>query len=102
MRRVRGTCARVAKAIFGQQAGAAGVVMVNNADGYPPYEGPITANPDTGIPYTVTIPFLGVPAARARRSSPRTAVRRRLDEHDAHEPRLPEPRELQLVGAALR
>ena len=27
----RGTCARVAKAIFGQQAGAAAVVMVNNA-----------------------------------------------------------------------
>ena len=57
---VRGTCARVARAIFGQQAGAAAVAMINNAAGYPPFEGPITSNPDTGIPYTVTIPFLGV------------------------------------------
>jgi minor extracellular serine protease Vpr len=56
----RGTCARVAKAIFGQQAGAAGVIMVNNESGYPPYEGPITSNPDDNVPYTVTIPFLGV------------------------------------------
>ena len=56
----RGTCARVAKAIFGQQAGAAAVVMVNNATSYPPYEGAITSNPDDGTPYTVTIPFLGV------------------------------------------
>jgi minor extracellular serine protease Vpr len=57
----RGTCARVAKAIFGQQAGAAAVLMVNNAAGYPPFEGTITNNPDTGEVYTVTIPFLGVP-----------------------------------------
>ena len=56
----RGTCARVARAIFGQQAGAAAVAMINNASGYPPFEGPINSNPDTGIPYTVTIPFLGV------------------------------------------
>jgi len=56
----RGTCARVARAIFGQQAGAAAVAMINNAPGYPPYEGPINSNPDTGIAYTVTIPFLGV------------------------------------------
>jgi subtilisin family serine protease len=56
----RGTCARVAKAIFGQQAGAAAVVMANNAAGLPPFEGPITSNPDTGIPFTVTIPFAGV------------------------------------------
>jgi minor extracellular serine protease Vpr len=56
----RGTCARVAKAIFGQQAGAAAVVMVNNADGFPPFEGPITSNPDTGESFNVTIPFLGV------------------------------------------
>ena len=56
----RGTCARVARAIFGQQAGAKAVVMVNTFPGYPPYEGPITANPDTGIAYNVTIPFLGV------------------------------------------
>jgi len=57
---VRGSCARVARAIFGQQAGAAAVAMINTAPGYPPYEGPINSNPDTGIPYTVTIPFLGV------------------------------------------
>ncbi len=57
---LRGTCARVSKAIFGQQAGAAGVIMINNASDYPPYEGPITFNPDDGVPYTVTIPFLGV------------------------------------------
>src|SRR6184192_2860681 len=57
---VRGTCARVARAVYGQQAGAAAVAMINNAAGYPPYEGPINSNPDTGIAYTVTIPFLGV------------------------------------------
>jgi minor extracellular serine protease Vpr len=57
---VRGTCARVARAIFGQQAGAAAVAMINSAPGYPPYEGPINSNPDTGVPYTVTIPFLGI------------------------------------------
>jgi minor extracellular serine protease Vpr len=57
---MRGTCARVARAIYGQQHGAAAVVMVNNNTGLPPYEGPITSNPDTGEPYTVTIPFLGV------------------------------------------
>ena len=56
----RGTCARVAKAIFGQQAGAAAVVMVNSDDSLPPYEGVITANPDDGTPYDVTIPFLGI------------------------------------------
>jgi subtilisin family serine protease len=57
---LRGTCARVAKAIFGQQAGAAAVVMINNATSLPPFEGPITSNPDDGVPFTVTIPFLGV------------------------------------------
>jgi minor extracellular serine protease Vpr len=56
----RGSCARVARAIFGQQAGAAAVLMVNNANTLPPYEGPITSNPDTGEAYTVTIPFFGV------------------------------------------
>ena len=57
---VRGVCARVAKAIFGQQAGAAAVAMINTDAGLPPFEGPITSNPDTGIPFTVTIPFIGV------------------------------------------
>lgn len=56
----RGDCARVAKAIYGQQAGAAAVVMVNSSDDLPPYEGMITSNPDTGEEYVVTIPFFGV------------------------------------------
>ena len=56
----RGDCARVAKAIYGQQAGAAAVLMVNTDAGYPPFEGQITSNPDDGTAYTVTIPFLGV------------------------------------------
>ena len=56
----RGTCARVAKAIFGQQAGAVAVIMVNNDANFPPLEGPITSNPDDGVPFTVTIPFIGV------------------------------------------
>jgi len=57
---VRGTCARTARAIYGQQAGAAAVAMINTDVGYPPFEGPITSNPDTGEAFTVTIPFLGV------------------------------------------
>jgi hypothetical protein len=59
----RGTCARVARAIFGQQAGAKAVIMVNTSPGFPPFEGPITSNPDTGIANNVTIPFLGVLSA---------------------------------------
>lgn len=59
----RGTCARVAKAIYAQQAGAAAAVMVNSDDTLPPYEGMITSNPDDGTPYVVTIPFLGVRAS---------------------------------------
>ena len=47
---VRGTCARVARAIYGQQAGAVAVVMINTANAFPPFEGPITSNPDTGEP----------------------------------------------------
>ena len=56
----RGTCARAAKAIFAQQAGAKAAVMVNSTDDLPPYEGTIDENPDDGTPYDVTIPFLGV------------------------------------------
>jgi subtilisin family serine protease len=56
----RGECARVAKAIFGQQAGAAAVLQINSDPSYPPFEGDITSNPDDGTPYVVTIPFLGV------------------------------------------
>lgn len=58
----RGNCARVAKAIFGQQAGAAAVLQLNTDPGYPPFEGDITNNPDDGTPYVVTIPLLGVPS----------------------------------------
>jgi hypothetical protein len=61
----RGTCARVARAIFGQQAGAAAVVMINSDAAYPPMEGEITENPDTGVPYHVTIPFFGAPGTAA-------------------------------------
>jgi subtilisin family serine protease len=47
----RGTCARVARAQFGQAHGAAAVIMVNTSAGLPPFEGPIAG---------VTIPFIGV------------------------------------------
>jgi len=57
---VRGTCARVARAVYGQQAGASAVALINNGPGYPPFEGAITSNPDTGMAFNVTIPFLGV------------------------------------------
>jgi minor extracellular serine protease Vpr len=56
---VRGTCARVARAVFGQREGAAAVAMVNTSTAFPPFEGKITGNPDTGESYPVTIPFLG-------------------------------------------
>lgn len=60
----RGTCARVARGVFGQQAGADAVVMISNdtegPGALPPFEGPITEDPVTGIDYNVTIPFLGV------------------------------------------
>jgi subtilisin family serine protease len=61
----RGTCARVARAIYGQKAGAAAVIMVNTSNAFPPFEGKITSNPDTGESYTVTIPFLGVKSSSA-------------------------------------
>jgi subtilisin family serine protease len=48
---LRGTCPRVDRATFGQQAGAAAVAMINNGAGYGIYEGPITG---------VSIPFLGI------------------------------------------
>ena len=87
-RRVVGGCARVARAIFGQQAGAAAVVMVNNTDAFPPVEGQITANPDTGEPYTVTIPFLGVPASAGPALIAAERQVRDDDEHDDREPGL--------------
>lgn len=57
---IRGTCGRVSKAIYGQEAGAAAVAMINTDPGFPPFEGPITSNPDTGESVIVTIPFLGI------------------------------------------
>ncbi|HET7811797.1 MAG TPA: S8 family serine peptidase [Steroidobacteraceae bacterium] len=65
----RGVCARVARAVFGQQAGAAAVVMINNATTLPPFEGEITGNPDTGEQYLVTIPFFGVRGLAATSTS---------------------------------
>ena len=56
----RGSCARVARAVFGDETGDAAVVMVNNTASLPPFEGKITSNPDTNEQHTVTIPFLGV------------------------------------------
>ena len=47
----RGVCARVLRAQLGQAAHASAVIMVNNGDGLPPFEGPIAG---------VTIPFIGV------------------------------------------
>ena len=57
---LRGTCARVARAVYGEMAGAAAVALINTDAGYPPFEGPITSNPDTGLPFNVTIPFFGI------------------------------------------
>jgi len=57
---VRGTCARVHKAILGQKAGAAAVAMVDTTAGFPPFEGQVTADPDTGEQFTLTIPFFGI------------------------------------------
>jgi subtilisin family serine protease len=57
---LRGSCARVARAVFGEKAGAAAVVMINTSTAFPPFEGPIEGNPDTGEEFLVTIPFLGV------------------------------------------
>jgi subtilisin family serine protease len=61
----RGTCARVDRATFGARHGAAAVVMINNAAGLPPYEGPIPG---------VTIPFLGVSATDAAATAAATSV----------------------------
>jgi minor extracellular serine protease Vpr len=58
---VRGTCARVARAVHAQRAGAAGVIMVDTSTSFPPFEGKILGNPDVaGDEEDVTIPFLGV------------------------------------------
>jgi len=57
---VRGTCARVHKAIVGQKAGAAAVAMIDTSPGFPPFEGQVTSDPDTGEQFTLTTPFFGV------------------------------------------
>jgi subtilisin family serine protease len=51
---LRGVCARVDRATFGARHGAAAVAMINNASGYPPFEGPIP---------NVAVPFLGIQGA---------------------------------------
>ena len=97
----------MAKAIFGQQAGAAAVVMVNNATDLPPVEGPITSNPDTGVPFTVTIPFLGVrglptnPASDGGRLRAANGQSATVDPDVDREPELHGLREL-LVGRSAR
>jgi len=55
----RGVCARGAKAIYGQERGAAAVLMINTTDVLPPFEGPITQNLDDGSAAMVMIPFYG-------------------------------------------
>jgi minor extracellular serine protease Vpr len=57
---LRGVCGRVHKAILGQKAGAAVVAMIDTSAGYPPFEGQVTSDPETGEPFVLTIPFLGV------------------------------------------
>jgi subtilisin family serine protease len=54
---VRGSCARVDRAIFGARHGAAAVAMINSSPSYPVYEGPIQ---DPVTHQIVNIPFLGV------------------------------------------
>ena len=65
----RGTCSRVARAVYAQQAGAAAAALIDTSTGYPPYEGLITSNPDTGEQYTVTIPFFGIRGLAATATS---------------------------------
>jgi minor extracellular serine protease Vpr len=57
---LRGTCSRVGRAIRAEQNGAAAAAMLNTDAGFPPFEGQITSDPDTGFQFTVTIPFFGV------------------------------------------
>jgi minor extracellular serine protease Vpr len=49
-----GNCARIDRAVLGQKAGAKAVIMINNSEGMPLFEGPIEG---------VTIPFLGMDAS---------------------------------------
>ena len=54
---LRGSCARVLRAQYGFQHGAAAVALINNGPGYPSFEGDIAALSGNG---NVTIPFFGV------------------------------------------
>ena len=65
---VRGSCSRVARAIFAQKNAAAAAAMIDTSTGYPPFEGPITFSDETG-PFNVTIPFFGVRGLAAGSSS---------------------------------
>ena len=49
--------------------------MTNNAAALPPFEGQITSNPDTGVPFIVTIPFLGVAGNQATAGTPSFKLR---------------------------
>ncbi len=51
---VRGTCARAAKPVLAQAAGAVATIMINNAAGLPPDEGAVPG---------LTTPFLGIDPA---------------------------------------
>ena len=56
--------ARVFRAGAGQKYGAAAVVLLNNAPGYPPFEGQIPGGDPTTNPFgAVTIPFYGAQGA---------------------------------------
>jgi minor extracellular serine protease Vpr len=57
---LRGVCARAHKAILGQKAGAAAVAMINTSTAFPPFEGQVTSDPDTGEVIDLTIPFFGI------------------------------------------
>ena len=93
----RGTCARVAKAIFGQMAGADAVVMINNAASFPPFEGPILYNPDTGVESRSPSRSWASSARRTvHRQPPCGPPTRRQDGQDPGQPGLPRLRQLQL------
>lgn len=55
---MRGICPRSDRAVMGQRQGAAAVIMINDSDSLPPFEGPIRG---------ASIPFLGVRSGSARR-----------------------------------
>lgn len=65
----RGTCARTFRAGAAQHFGAAAAAMINNAAGFPAYEGPIpggASDPNSGNIYEpVSIPFFGIAQADA-------------------------------------